>query len=479
MIGIDAALNSFSASVVDRLMKAIWAAAMWLLRTAFALMDSVGGFRDGSTLVDAGGHPSPAAPFYALWPTLMWIGGAVAVGLFLWQLTLAMVRGGAGFWRAASGPVAYGVATALTLGVVGALVGAAEGLTVLLLQRGLAAENFRTILDHPSLGFSDNPELDSSIDASARALLLGMIALFGVLPAAIGFLLQMLFRQAVIIVLVATVPITAAGLLANTTATWFWRSLRWVLAAVLMKPALALVLVVGVNMLSGPTGVGGLFAGTGVLLISLFCPLALFRLLAFVERGPHLVRADRSPGSAALGVAAPGALIGSTSGQVNTARFDAALQAMAISDGRSGTGPVAARSGGGAPAATARTVHNRTEAAPDGSGTGSGPGPRGAPTGTGARGSGWPAMPGPASTSPALPPEIPVAPPSPPAGPGVGRQPGRSRGGVGSTPAIAGVSSELRTRTGPESRADRPGRRNGAVPHVRRIVDGERAGEPR
>jgi len=43
MIGIDAALNSFSASVVDRLMKAIWAAAMWLLRTAFALMDSVGG----------------------------------------------------------------------------------------------------------------------------------------------------------------------------------------------------------------------------------------------------------------------------------------------------------------------------------------------------------------------------------------------------------------------------------------------------
>jgi len=45
MIGIDAALNSFSAAVVDRLMKAIWAAAMWLLRTAFALMDSVGGFR--------------------------------------------------------------------------------------------------------------------------------------------------------------------------------------------------------------------------------------------------------------------------------------------------------------------------------------------------------------------------------------------------------------------------------------------------
>ena len=478
MIGIDAALNSFSASVVDRLMKAIWAAAMWLLRTAFALMDSVGGFRDGSTLVDAAGRPSPAAPFYALWPTLTWIGGAVAVGLFLWQLTLAMVRGGAGFWRVASGPVAYGVATALTLGVVGALVGAAEGLTVLLLQRGLAAENFRTILDHPSLGFSDNPELDSSIDASARALLLGMIALFGVLPAAIGFLLQMLFRQAVIIVLVATVPITAAGLLANTTATWFWRSLRWMLAAVLMKPALALVLVVGVNMLSGPTGVGGLFAGAGVLLISLFCPLALFRLLAFVERGPHVVGADRS-GSAALGAAAPSPLVGSSSDQVNTARFDAALQAVAIGHGRAGTGPVGSRSGGGALAAAARAVRSRSDAALDGAGIGSGLGPGGAPAGSSAPGTGWPATSRPASTSPALPPVIPVAPPSPPAGSGVGRQPGRARGDAGSASAIAGVASEPRTGGGPESRAARSGRRNGAAPQVRRTVDGERMGEPR
>ena len=50
-------LNSFSAALIDRIMKAIWAAAMWLLRTAFALMDSIGGFRDGST---AGRRRRPA-----------------------------------------------------------------------------------------------------------------------------------------------------------------------------------------------------------------------------------------------------------------------------------------------------------------------------------------------------------------------------------------------------------------------------------
>ncbi len=362
-------LTSFAAALIDQIMKAIWAAAMWLLRSAFALMDSIGGFRDGSTLVDATGRPSPAAPYYALWPTLVWIGGAVAVGLFLWQLTLTMIRGGAGFWRVASGPAAYGVATALTLGGVAALVGAAEGLTTLLLQRGLAADNFRTILDHPNLAFSDSPALDSSLDATARAVLLGMIALFGVVPAAIGFLLQMLFRQAVIVVLIATVPITAAGLLANTTASWFWRSMRWMLAAILMKPALALVLVIGVNMLSGPaSGIGGLLAGAGVLLISLFCPLVLFRLLAFVETG---IGAD---GSARFGLA-PGAgsagqaQANSYAEQVNVARFDAV-------EPRGRIAAVAPEGGGAGPhgaIATASRLTRRLAGAPTDA-PGAGPG---------------------------------------------------------------------------------------------------------
>lgn len=372
MIGIEGALNSFSASVVDRLMKAIWAAAMWLLRTAFALMDGIGGFRDAAGLVDTSGRPAPGAPFFALWPTLTWIGGAVAVGLFLWQLTLTMVRGGTGFWRVAAGPAAYGVATALTLGGAAALIGVSEGLTVLLLERGLAADNFRTILDHPSLGFSDSPELDSSLDATARAVLLGMIALFGVLPAAVGFLLQMLFRQAVIIVLIATVPITAAGLLASTTATWFWRSLRWMLAAILMKPALALVLVIGVSMLSGPTGIGGLLAGAGVLLISLFCPLALFRLLAFVERGPQLL-SGRTAAVSGPGAAMPGGPADGHAERVNTARFDAATP---------GGGPGAAAwtgfprepgRAGAHPAAAATARRGRLDATLDATRIGHGP----------------------------------------------------------------------------------------------------------
>lgn len=353
-------LNSFVATAIDQIMKFIWAAAVALLRTSFEIVDDLLAFGDGSDLVTSSGQPAAGAAFAELWPTLRWIGLSVALGLFLWQLTITMLRGGAGFWRAAAGPFAYGVAVAITLGIVAGLLGAAEGLATLLLQQGLAADNFRTILDNPNLAFGDNPELDSQLDSSVRAMLLGLIGLFGVLPAALGFALQMIFREAAIVVLLATVPITAAGLLTNTTASWFWRSLRWMLAAILMKPALALVLVIGVNMLSAPTGIGGLLAGTGVLLIALFCPLALFRLLAFVEPGTNAgatARASLSRGGG--GSPRSGADAGGGAEESNTARFDGAgvggsgagsraAGAGAAGGGAAGGGAAAAGGGAGA-----------------------------------------------------------------------------------------------------------------------------------
>lgn len=331
------AVNSFFASVIDQIMTFIWAAAINLLRGSFELVDGLLGFGDGSDLT------SGAAPFAEIWPLLRWIGVSVALGLFFWQLITTMMRGGAGFWRAATGPVAYGVATAMTLGVVAALLGAAEGLTTVLLQQGLQADSFRTILDNPDLAFTDNPEVDSQLDSSVRAMLLGLVALFGVIPAALGFALQMIFRHAAILVLAATVPITAAGLMTNTTASWFWRSLRWMLAAILMKPALALVLVIGINVLSAPTGVGGLLAGTGILLISLFCPLVLFRLLAFVEPGTN---AGATLRSASRGGGAGGQPSASSSPEeTNAARFDSAQSG---GGGFSGPGPASSGGGGGA-----------------------------------------------------------------------------------------------------------------------------------
>lgn len=276
------AINSFVGGIIDTIMKAIWAAGVWLLRSAFGLADSFTGF----TLADPQtGRISADSPISSIWPLMLWISGVIALGLFFYQLIATMVHGGRGFWRAAGGPFAYAVAMASTVGVVALVLITADGLTTALLQAGLRSNSFTTVLDTQPDVVSGATALGGALDSTTRAVLLGVVALFGVIPAALGYLLEMVFRQAVILVLVATIPITAAGLLAQTSASWFWRSVRWILAAVLMKPALALVLVIGVGMLSRPTGVVGLLAGVGVLLIALFCPFTLFRLLAFVEPG--------------------------------------------------------------------------------------------------------------------------------------------------------------------------------------------------
>jgi hypothetical protein len=159
-----------------------------------------------------------------------------------------------------------------------------------------------------------------------------------VIPAAIGYSLEMLFREAAIYVLVATVPIVAAGLLANVTASWFWRTCRWLVACIAMKPVLAMTLVFGVAITGGSQGLSGLLAGVGVLIISLLAPFVLFRLFAFVDPNSDAGAAFRdalsgvgvdSYGSNNLAMLAAGAAGGSGGGgameDANTGRFDEAV----------------------------------------------------------------------------------------------------------------------------------------------------------
>ncbi|GAY13163.1 hypothetical protein [Pseudonocardia sp. N23] len=322
MPGIDVAIAKAFDTILASIMKALWAAALYLLRTAFDLVDGLLAFGPGAT------------PFAALGSTLTHVACVVALGLFLWQLGVTVLRGGAGFWRIATGPLAFGVACALSVGVVTVAVGGADGLARLLLREGLGVDGFRGLLDGSPLGrvLTETPDLGGEVDATARSVVLGIVSAFAIVPAAIGFLLQAVFRQVVVLVLVATLPLTAAGLMTRTTASWFWRALRWTAAAVLLKPALALVLVVGVTMLGEPSGPGGLLAAAGVLLVALSCPFAVFRLLAFVEPGTAsgaVLRAGltRSSSGSDDVVAA-----GSAAEDTHVARFDGAVAPGRVPD---------------------------------------------------------------------------------------------------------------------------------------------------
>lgn len=369
-------------SALDEAMKGVWEAATGLMSAALSVVDSFSTFT-----VDA--HSGPIG---AIWPTLLTVSTAIALGLFFWQLTLASLRGGKGMMRAATGPVAYGIALAITVTGIAAALATADGLTNLILAKGLNVTNFSGAFTHTSvLGQVGN---------EVKAVALGLIGVIGVMPAALGWVLEIIWRQATILVLVATVPITAAGLLAHSTASWFWRGLRWTIAAIAVKPVLALIVVIGMSSLANATGPAGLLAGVAVLWVSLTSPMALFRLLAFVDPDTPSGQAFRdsfSQLSSRFGGSSDTSSAGSGSGggsgvdsggmsaleRANTARFDAAGvgSGSGSDEAASATSPASNPDAGAGP-----TASESTSGSPSTDNSGSHPGSgtdSGSPTGSG------------------------------------------------------------------------------------------------
>ena len=260
-----AAIKEGVTSVFDAQMWAIWTGSLSILQGAFEIADEFSIFTVSTT----------DGPVSVLWPMMLWVSGILALGLFFWQIVTTMLHGGRGFLRLLGGPVQYGVALAATVGLVAAFLAAADGLTDGILEEGLHVHNFQDALHATSF--------DDVVSDQIKSVAAALAGVFGVVPAGLGYTIEMLFREAAVYVLVATVPLTAAGLLANVTAVWFWRSVRWMLAAIAMKPVLALTLVLGIAIVGGAQGLSGLLAGVGVLLISLCVPLVLFKLFAFVD----------------------------------------------------------------------------------------------------------------------------------------------------------------------------------------------------
>jgi hypothetical protein len=159
----------------------------------------------------------------------------------------------------------------------------------------------------------------TSVSDVTLATILGVLSLLLVIPAAFLYILIMLVREAALIILVATAPISAGGLVSDVGKVWFWKTLRWFFACLLISPAAALLLGLGVRLADGAinhtpppcepnncnadwifkhlaqmaawqkannsASAGMAIVGCIVIAIGAVCPLVLFRLLAFVEPG--------------------------------------------------------------------------------------------------------------------------------------------------------------------------------------------------
>ncbi|TAM86067.1 MAG: hypothetical protein EPN43_10855 [Jatrophihabitans sp.] len=262
------------ADVWKSAMTALWSAGWWVMKLAFRLIDAF-------TTPDL----SARGPMSAVLPTTLWIGVTVAGLMLLVQITVALIRrDGQSLGRVLIGIAQFGLVWVGYLGVASGLVVATDGLTKGLLEALLNVHQFSQV------DLSAGVVIKSAVVATA----LGVASLFLLIPASFFYVIVMLVREAAIILLVATAPISAGGLLADTSKVWFWKTLRWFIASLLIAPVMALVLGVGFKLAVGVVSSSGDIdsAMTGMAVVSCVlvaigavCPLILFRLLAFVDPG--------------------------------------------------------------------------------------------------------------------------------------------------------------------------------------------------
>jgi hypothetical protein len=333
------------------MMMSLWSAALWLLQAVFGLLDQF----TSPQLDDPG-----LVHLYGLTAGLSLVVAAV-IGFVQLGLT-AVRRDGRSLATLLTGLAQYGAVMAVWVGLCAAVVVGCGGLTQALLSQLLEVDSFS--------GYAAGTGWVDHVTGTVEAAVLGVCALFLLIPAAFGYLLIMLAREGALLILVATFPIAAAGALGEGTRAWMWKSIRWFLVASLTAPLLALVLGLGVQIaqaafpeadgvsthrsaqtpasstapsttsttddesppqahtatdsLDDASGtattdevpdtaanVGMAVVGGVIMLIGCFCPLALFRLLAFVDPGTGSGAAFRSTLAANGGVA--GLLAGSRS----------------------------------------------------------------------------------------------------------------------------------------------------------------------
>jgi len=314
-------------------MISLWSAGMWLMESVFKILDRFL-------------TPDVEDPGLAhLYGVTLWISLLVAVCIAFGQIGLAAIRrDGASLGTLAIGVAQYGAVLTAWVAVCGGLVMACAGLTTGLLEVLLGIEDFS--------GYQTGAGWPTKLGGVTGSTALGMCSLFLLIPAAFGYVLIMLVREAGLLILTATMPIAAAGALSEGTKGWMWKSIRWFAAACLTAPLLALVLGIGVQITRaafpdgpetnrvGPTlngaavevpdsasQVGMAVVGSVVMVIACFCPMALFRLLAFVDPGTGSGASFRSA------VAANGGVGGLLSGKGAAGQGSGAATQTA-SDGR-------------------------------------------------------------------------------------------------------------------------------------------------
>lgn len=257
-------------------MLAIWSAGLYILRIVLSFSELF------LTPDLRAGGPGRDVFAYALWLAL-----ALVVLMTMIQLgAAAFKREGKALARALIGTGQFVVVCACWFAYCATVITACAALTKALMK---ALLKVNTWPDFDPLGGVSVQSVSDGVVATVLGLL-GLVLWI----AAIGHILVYLARAAALLVLTATGPLSAAGLVSDAGRSWFWKSLRWFHAAAFTPVLMVLVLGIGIQMSNGVAAhladdtaksIGTALPAVMLICVSVIAPLALFKLLAFVDPG--------------------------------------------------------------------------------------------------------------------------------------------------------------------------------------------------
>ncbi|WP_369184133.1 conjugal transfer protein TrbL family protein [Streptomyces sp. Y1] len=160
----------------------------------------------------------------------------------------------------------------LTLVVASTALAASDELTKYIVDNSLGGEQ----------ALSDKiAKLVSYTPGTAASLLL-IIAIIGILLTLVLWF-EMLLRNAAIVVLVATSPISAAGQVSDSTKTWWSKLVSSTVQLIILKPIIALVFALGFNVAGDSKDLQTTLSGMLILLLAALAWPAIARFFSFAS----------------------------------------------------------------------------------------------------------------------------------------------------------------------------------------------------
>ncbi len=362
---------------------AVWGAGLWVMRAILQL---------GDWFLTPNLNPDgSSSALWSVYGLTLWLGLSLALMLLIVQLVGTVLRRDAlSLASALWGAVKFLLVCALWYTYGAALVTAVEGLNTALRIQLLGTAD---LADWEPTGLDFAEGVMTGTTATVL-MLLGLVLWL----AALAHLVVMLGRAVSLIVIAATAPIAAAGLMYKPFESWFWKAFRWFHAAAIAPLLMTLMLGLGVQLATGVSlgledsaqeAVALALPSVVMIAVAALSPVALFRLLAFVDPGTTsgasfraglagTTGASSAAGHAHTAVSRSGGSGGGSggggggAGESATASRAAAAQSSSLSPGVTGAGGSAAggASAGGAAGAAGGAAAGAGAAAGGGAATG-------------------------------------------------------------------------------------------------------------